>query len=65
MSSALEYRDYMARAAICEQKAKGAQNENEKLSWLTMADSWRQTAALHTSVFAYLQSIPGASRVVL
>jgi hypothetical protein len=42
-----EYRDYMARAAKCELKAKGAQNENEKQSWLAMADSWRQTAALH------------------
>jgi hypothetical protein len=47
MTSMREYRDYMARAAKCEQKAKGAQNPDERQSWLAMADSWRQTAELH------------------
>ncbi len=47
MSSMREYRDYMARASKCEQKAKAARPEDEKQSWLAMADSWRATAELH------------------
>jgi putative IMPACT (imprinted ancient) family translation regulator len=37
---------YAARAAQCQQKAKATQSEEEKQSWLAMADSWRQTAEL-------------------
>jgi hypothetical protein len=41
-----EYNEYVARVAECEQRSKTARNEGEKLSWLTMADSWRETAKL-------------------
>jgi hypothetical protein len=41
-----EYNDYVARVAICEQRAKDARTESEKQSWLVMADSWRETAKL-------------------
>ena len=37
---------YAARASECQQKAQEAQREDEKQSWLTMADSWRRTAEL-------------------
>ena len=42
-----EYNDYMARVAQCEQRAKDARTESEKLGWLVMADSWRETVKLH------------------
>ena len=35
-----------SRIAKCEQKAKSARNQDERNSWLAMADSWRQTAEL-------------------
>ncbi len=60
MSSMHEYRDYMARAAKCEQKAKGVQNEDEKQSWLALADSWRQTAELQRSLNPQLPLIQKA-----
>jgi hypothetical protein len=41
-----EYNDYVARVAVCEQRAKDARTESEKQSWLVMADSWRETAKL-------------------
>jgi hypothetical protein len=41
-----EYNEYMARVAICEQRAKDARTESEKQSWLVMADSWRETVRL-------------------
>jgi hypothetical protein len=31
---------YVARAAECQQKAKGAKNEEQKQSWLAMAGAW-------------------------
>jgi hypothetical protein len=62
MSSMREYRDYVARAAKCEQKAKGVQNEDEKQSWLALADSWRQTAELQQSLNPQLPLIQKASR---
>jgi hypothetical protein len=37
---------YQARAAECQQRAKGAQTEDEKQSWLALADSWLMTAKL-------------------
>jgi hypothetical protein len=40
------YNEYVARIAEYEQRAKTARNENDKHSWLAMADSWRQTAEL-------------------
>ena len=42
-------RDYdIARdiAAQCQRKAKAAQGEDDKHSWLALADSWLQTAEL-------------------
>ncbi len=42
-----EFNHYRARAAECQQKAKTAGNEDDKHSWLAMADSWLQTAELH------------------
>ena len=41
-----EYNEYVARAAVCEQRAKDARTESEKHSWLVMADSWRETVKL-------------------
>jgi hypothetical protein len=41
-----EHNEYMARAAVCEQRAKEARTESEKESWLVMADSWRETVKL-------------------
>ncbi len=41
-----DYNEYMARVAVCEQRAKDARTENEKQSWLVMADSWRETVKL-------------------
>jgi hypothetical protein len=43
---AREDNEYVARAAVCEQRAKDARTENEKQSWLVMADSWRKTVKL-------------------
>jgi len=37
---------YQARAAECQQKAKVAQSEDEKQSWLALADSWLMTSLL-------------------
>jgi hypothetical protein len=41
-----EYNEWMARVALCEQRAKGARTESEKQHWLVMADSWRETVKL-------------------
>jgi hypothetical protein len=41
-----EFDIFKARAAECEQRAKAAKTEDEKQSWLAMADSWLVTAAL-------------------
>jgi hypothetical protein len=45
-----EYNEYVARAAVCEQRAKNARTESEKQSWLVMADSWRETVRLQDNV---------------
>jgi hypothetical protein len=37
---------YAAKAAECQQKAKDAKNEEDRQSWLAMADSWQQSAEL-------------------
>jgi len=37
---------YQARAAECQQKAEVAQSEDEKQSWLALADSWLMTSLL-------------------
>ncbi len=42
----LGFNEYMARAAQCQQKAENARNEDDKQSWLALADSWRYTAEL-------------------
>ena len=41
-----DFDECVAHVAECEQKAKAARNESDRQSWLTMADSWRQTAKL-------------------
>jgi hypothetical protein len=41
-----ECNEYVARIAVCEQRAKDAHTENEKQGWLVMADSWRETVKL-------------------
>ena len=41
-----ECNEYVARVAVCEQRAKDARTESEKQGWLVMADSWRETAKL-------------------
>ena len=41
-----EYKEYTARVAECEQRAKDASSAAEKQSWLLMAESWRETAKL-------------------
>ena len=41
-----EYNAYVARVAVCEQRAEDARTESEKQSWLVIADSWRETAKL-------------------
>ncbi len=42
-----EYNEYRARAAEFRQRAKSASSEDEKHSWLAIADSWLQTAELN------------------
>jgi hypothetical protein len=42
-----KYDHYRTRAAECQQKAKSARNDDDKHSWLAMADSWLKTAELH------------------
>jgi hypothetical protein len=37
---------FQARAAECRQRAKDAQTEDDKQSWLALADSWLMTALL-------------------
>ncbi|MFZ3359718.1 MAG: hypothetical protein WA652_20500 [Xanthobacteraceae bacterium] len=41
-----EFSLHRARAAECQWKAKAALNEDDKQSWLAIADSWLQTAEL-------------------
>jgi hypothetical protein len=56
-----EYNDYMARVAVCEQRAKDARNESEKQSWLVMADSWRETVKLQemlTRQAEFIRKVP-------
>lgn len=40
------YNHYRARAAEYQQRAENAPNEQDKYSWLALAESWLQTAAL-------------------
>jgi hypothetical protein len=54
-----EYNEYVARVAECEQRSKTARNEGEKQSWLTMADSWRETAKLQEILRRQAQFIEG------
>ena len=46
---------YQARAAECQQRAKVAQTEDEKHSWLALADSWIMTAELRRTEASQLQ----------
>jgi hypothetical protein len=41
-----EFDIFKARAAECEQRAKDSKTEDEKQSWLAIADSWHVTAKL-------------------
>ncbi len=45
-----ECNEYVARVALCEQRAKDARTESEKQSWLVMADSWRETVKLQETL---------------
>ena len=45
-----EYSEYVARVALCEQRAKDARTGSEKQNWLVMADSWRETAKLQETL---------------
>jgi hypothetical protein len=45
-----EYNEYVARVAVCEQRAKDARTESEKQGWLVMAESWRETAKLQETL---------------
>jgi hypothetical protein len=61
------FNEYVARVAECEQEAKTARNENNKHSWLAMADSWRKTAELQLILerqaqFIHETSVPRVSR---
>jgi hypothetical protein len=55
-----EYNEYMARVAMCEQRAKDARNEPERQSWLVMADSWRETAKLKEALTRQAEFIRNA-----
>jgi hypothetical protein len=52
-----EYNDYVARVIVCEQRAKNARTENEKQSWLVMADSWRETGKLQETL-EFIRKVP-------
>ncbi len=52
-----EYNDYVARVAVCEQRAKEARTESEKQSWLVMADSWRETVKLQETLTRHAEFI--------
>ena len=56
-----EYNEYVARVAVCEQRAKDARTEREKQSWRVMADSWRETVRLQemlTRQAEFIRKIP-------
>ena len=46
MAAMYEFDIFKARAAECEQRAKNSETEDEKQSWLAIADSWHVTAKL-------------------
>ena len=52
-----EDNEYVARAAVCEQRAKEARTESEKQSWLVMADSWRETVKLQEMLTRHAEFI--------
>jgi hypothetical protein len=52
-----EHNEYMARVAVCEQRAKKARTESEKQSWLVMADSWRETVKLQEMLSRHAEFI--------
>jgi hypothetical protein len=52
-----ECNEYVARAAVCEQRAKDARTESEKQSWLVMADSWRETVKLQEMLTRYAEFV--------
>jgi hypothetical protein len=56
-----EYNEYVARVAVCEQRAKDARTESEKQSWLVMADGWRETVKLQemlTRQAEFIRKVP-------
>jgi len=50
-----EFDIFQARASECEQRAKDAQTEDEKQSWLALAESWLVTAKLRQTEASELQ----------
>jgi hypothetical protein len=49
--------EYVARAAVCEQRAKDARTESENQSWLVMAESWRETVKLQEMLTRHAEFI--------
>ncbi len=41
-----KHSECVIRAARCQEKAKAAQTEDDKQSWLVLAQSWLETAEL-------------------
>jgi hypothetical protein len=52
-----EYKEYVSRVAVCEQRAKDACTKSEKQSWLVVADSWRETVKLQEMLSRYADFI--------
>jgi hypothetical protein len=50
-----EFDIFQARVAECQQRAKDAQADDEKQSWLALADSWLITAKLRQTETSELQ----------
>jgi hypothetical protein len=51
----MSFDEYTARAAECQQKAKVARSGEDKVSWLTLAESWLKTAELQKLLKRQLQ----------
>ena len=52
-----EHNEYVARVAVCEQRAKDARTESEKQNWRVMADSWRETVKLQEMLTRHAEFI--------
>ena len=64
----MSFNEYVAHVAQCEQSAKTARNEDDKHSWLAMAESWRKSAELRLILerqaqFVHKAGVPHTSQV--